>query len=179
MWKAVPQAALKSHRDMCRGHLLCQLLCTLLLVLRSRPSSFSRNRMLRYRLQGVPCVVCISMSIIFMFYAWMHGSHNPPTQVIYYRVQCKVWTRTQFWPLCTSFLCHTGIFRLPMHLGCGIFQLSSIFTHLQPVSPILHPPFPPSVGTPRRQALCTHIDLSTPWGPREGRVDVAIPRDLR
>ena len=30
------------------------------------------------------------------------------------------------------------------------------------------------MGTPRRQGWCSHIDLSPPWGPQEGRGDVAI-----
>ena len=59
--------------------------------------------------------------------------------------------------------------QFPMYLGCGIFELSPIFTRFQPFSPILHPLLIPSFGTMRRQRSCSHIDLSPPWGLQEGR----------
>ena len=34
---------------------------------------------------------------------------------------------------------YEGFFYLPKHLGCGIFELSTIFAHFQPVSPISSP----------------------------------------
>ena len=65
-------------------------------------------------------------------------------------------------------------FWLPMHFGCGKFESSYIFTHFQAFLPIFHPLPPRTMWTLRRQGLCSHIDLSQPWGPREGKGYVAI-----
>ena len=51
-------------------------------------------------------------------------------------------------PFHKFFVPYQGLF------GCiwdGIFELSPIFTHFQQFPPILHHPFLPTMGTPRRQ----------------------------
>ena len=36
---------------------------------------------------------------------------------------------------------YRGFLKLPMHLGCGTFELSPFVAHFQPFLPIFHPPY--------------------------------------
>ena len=55
--------------------------------------------------------------------------------------ECRQILRPYFWPLLTSFWFHQGFFELPMHLGCGTFELSPFVAQFQPFLPIFHPPY--------------------------------------
>ena len=58
--------------------------------------------------------------------------------------QCEVldvgkYSNPSFGPFSQVFGCVPGFFWLPKHLGCGIFELSTIFAHFQPFPPISSP----------------------------------------
>ena len=76
--------------------------------------------------------------------------------------QCKVfyvgkYSNPSLGPFPQVFCSIPGVFWLPMHLGCDIFEVSPI------VLPIFNHFYPFSIPL-----------FSPPWGPREGRGDVAI-----
>ena len=83
------------------------------------------------------------------------------------RMQCacsaKFWmfanTRTLLLAPFDKFLVpHWGFFWLPMHLGCGTFELSPFVAHFQPFLPIFHPPVEKTWGN---KTYCRH----PPWTP--------------
>ena len=61
-------------------------------------------------------------------------------------MQCKVlyvgnYSNPSFGPFAEVCCSIIGLFKLPMHLGYGIFELLSIFTHFHPFVPIFTPMF--------------------------------------
>ena len=60
--------------------------------------------------------------------------------------ECEVldvgkYSNPSFGPFSQVFGSVLGFFWLPKHLGCGIFELSTIFAHFQPFPPISSPPW--------------------------------------
>ena len=67
--------------------------------------------------------------------------------------KCSHPTFGPFWQVFGSIL---GVFfSLPMHLGCGTFELSPFVAHFQPFLPILHPPIlnSPHYGDPEKAGV--------------------------
>ena len=74
------------------------------------------------------------------------------------RTQCEVldvgkYSNPSFGPFSKVFGSILGFFWLPKHLGCGIFELSTIFAHFQPFPPYFLPRMGVSARGVRRASL--------------------------